>query len=220
MKNSHKGFIALPLLIAIVVAVLAVGGGAYVYVHNKQANQPAVVISNVQATSTTQTADGSTTLTTGWKTYTNSQHGYSISYPTDSKITLVGYDKGYVLEDNISSTTNWYASTCVQIERRSYWNILISADSQYSSNPCGPTGTSATNHRAIDTFIVNGKEIKAGGLVRADSGGFFSFAASNNIGFIYFVNASSSLDLLHPVLSTFKLIPNFTPIAPPYNGSD
>lgn len=69
MKNSHirqaqckQGFIALPVLIAIVVAVLAVGGGAYVYVQKNQANKPEVVkqVSEASAIVSTTTA-----ITTG-----------------------------------------------------------------------------------------------------------------------------------------------------------
>lgn len=47
METFHKGFTS-PLLIAL-IAVLLIGGGAYVYVQNKQASQP------VAATSTAQT---------------------------------------------------------------------------------------------------------------------------------------------------------------------
>ena len=43
MKNTQKGFIV-PLLLAI-IAVLLIGGGAYVYTQNKQADQPATASS-------------------------------------------------------------------------------------------------------------------------------------------------------------------------------
>jgi uncharacterized protein (UPF0333 family) len=52
MKNLHKGFIS-PLLLAI-IAVLFIGGGAYVYMQNKQANQPTAMTLTTQASSTTQ----------------------------------------------------------------------------------------------------------------------------------------------------------------------
>jgi len=57
MKISQKGFIA-PLLLAL-IALLLIGGGAYVYVQNKQGNQSVVVDSTTQATSTTQLQDDS-----------------------------------------------------------------------------------------------------------------------------------------------------------------
>ncbi len=71
MKTLHKGFIA-PLLLAL-IALLLIGGGAYVYVHNKQANQSAIVSQTAQATSTAQTSD--------LKTYTNTKYGFSFQYP-------------------------------------------------------------------------------------------------------------------------------------------
>ncbi len=48
--SSPKGFIA-PLLLAL-IALLLIGGGAYVYVHNKQASQSTVINPSAQATST------------------------------------------------------------------------------------------------------------------------------------------------------------------------
>lgn len=53
MKNSSKGFIV-PLLL-ILIALFFIGGGSYAYLQTKQNNQPAVVDSNVQTTSTTKT---------------------------------------------------------------------------------------------------------------------------------------------------------------------
>lgn len=61
--NCHKGFIS-PLLLAL-IALLLIGGGTYVYVQKNQTNQSA----------TTQTSD--------WKTYTNTQYGYTLNYPED-----------------------------------------------------------------------------------------------------------------------------------------
>lgn len=87
MKNYTKGFIA-PLLLAL-IALLLIGGGAYVYTQKKQENPP--MTGNVtlpQATSTTRTTkqansttQTSSSQTTDWKTYTNNQYGFSIKYP-------------------------------------------------------------------------------------------------------------------------------------------
>lgn len=73
MKTCQKGFVS-PLLLAL-IAVLLVGGGAYAYMQNKQASQPAVTDSTATATSTTDTAS--------WQTYTNTQYGYTLNYPED-----------------------------------------------------------------------------------------------------------------------------------------
>ena len=66
MKISQKGFIA-PLLLAL-IALLLIGGGAYVYIQNKQPNQPATI------------------PTSDWKTYTNSQYKFQFMYPADAEI--------------------------------------------------------------------------------------------------------------------------------------
>lgn len=65
MPTSHKGFIS-PLLLML-IAVLLLGGGAYVYVQTKQKAE--VQIPNAQ------TAD--------WKTYTNIRYSYTIEYPSN-----------------------------------------------------------------------------------------------------------------------------------------
>ena len=67
MKTSQKGFIS-PLLLAL-IAVLVIGGGAYVYVEKKQGNRP------MAQTSNSQMAD--------WKTYANSLYGFSFRYPSN-----------------------------------------------------------------------------------------------------------------------------------------
>lgn len=72
MKTYHKGFVT-PLLLAL-IAILLLGGGAYVYMQKNQANQP--VIENSTATSAANQY-------VGWNTYTNTQYGYSIKYPNN-----------------------------------------------------------------------------------------------------------------------------------------
>lgn len=57
MKIPLKGFIASLLLI--LVALLLIGGGAYVYAHNKHSNQSATT----QATSTEQSSDNRPSIT-------------------------------------------------------------------------------------------------------------------------------------------------------------
>ena len=52
MKNTQKGFIV-PLLI-VIIAVLVIGGGVYVYTKNSNPIQSAL---NDEATSTNQTTD-------------------------------------------------------------------------------------------------------------------------------------------------------------------
>ena len=76
MKTPHSvqgGFVWLPVLLG-VLAVLAASGGAYWYGQQKA---PSVVQeeSSQPATTTDETA--------GWKTYTDTNYGFSFKYPTD-----------------------------------------------------------------------------------------------------------------------------------------
>lgn len=80
MKNSRKGFIV-PLLLTL-VAILLVGGGVYVYVQDKQANQPIVVTQPAQTTSTAQTS----TTTTG--THVNFCHTFNTDLTIGSSIDI------------------------------------------------------------------------------------------------------------------------------------
>ncbi|OGF49640.1 hypothetical protein A2120_01485 [Candidatus Giovannonibacteria bacterium GWA2_45_15] len=70
MGNPQRKFVVL-LFPALIVAML-IGGGAYVYVQNNQANQSVVTTTK---TINSQTAD--------WKTYSNTQFDFSFKYPPD-----------------------------------------------------------------------------------------------------------------------------------------
>lgn len=72
--NMKKGFIV-PLVI-VIIALLAIGGGAYVYTKNKSSKNSDSA--NTQATSTIQTAD--------WKTYTNNEFGFQVKYPANLEV--------------------------------------------------------------------------------------------------------------------------------------
>src|SRR3989344_992180 len=78
----NKGFIVPVLLV--IIALLVVGGGVYIYTKNKQSDQK-----NTQTENTTaqplETAQESTTQNSDWKTYTNDKYGFSIKYPKDLK---------------------------------------------------------------------------------------------------------------------------------------
>src|SRR5882724_6220939 len=58
MKNSQKGFIV-PLVL-ILIAIVVIGGGAYVYTQHRQVSAP-ISNNNQQATSTTNTTNSATT---------------------------------------------------------------------------------------------------------------------------------------------------------------
>ena len=95
--NYHKGFIA-PLLLAL-IALLLIGGGAYVYMQNKQANQ--LSTSSNQATSTQQVSI--TASTTSHTIVSYDYQGFSpksITVPLGTTVTFV----------NQSTKSMWVAS--------------------------------------------------------------------------------------------------------------
>lgn len=80
MENLQKGFIV-PLLLAL-IALLLIGGGAYVYTQKKQENPP--VMENVtlpQATSTAQTSNSQTP-----KKYSISKCGIEVTIKTNQAV--------------------------------------------------------------------------------------------------------------------------------------
>jgi len=77
MKNHQKGSITTMVLLAVII-LLVIVGGIYLY-KNNTATVPVSVNTGTQQSNQVQQQDS----TTGWKTYTNTQYGFSIQYPTD-----------------------------------------------------------------------------------------------------------------------------------------
>lgn len=144
MNNFHKGFIS-PRLLAL-IAILIIGGGAYVYVHNKPVSQPAVVSPTAQATSTGQTSNSQTA---DWKTYTNSQYGFEIFYPpswseeSTRDLTIVrlvsqqtqGTDTNANLFQNYFEVSGVYRATCKNLD---WVSSVNSVTTQFVKIVCRP----------------------------------------------------------------------------------
>lgn len=83
MKNTQKGFI-IPLLI-VVIAVLAIGAGVYVFEQGKtkQVEQQSTTNNQTIPTSTSQATTPSANQYAEWKTYSNTVYHYSIKYPNN-----------------------------------------------------------------------------------------------------------------------------------------
>lgn len=104
--NYHKGFIALLLLV--LVAIVLIGGGTYVYVQDKSVTQPTNVIENARTTSPAQ-APVEDTIT------------QSIP-PLSCSLKSTGFIRAY------SGIFNWYSGTTT---------LSWSSNAEYALDPNG-----------------------------------------------------------------------------------
>jgi hypothetical protein len=219
MKNSHKGFI-LPLLL-IIIALAFVGGGAYVYLQNKQSGQPETV------SPVTQTATTSVAQTSDLKTYTNAQHGYSVSYPATVTTTLASGDFSTGVWSSLSqSGQDWYKSSCVVLrDANQKWIIYISSNkgSVLCGSGAGNGMGKPMGQTTADSFNLNGEQMHLEGT-KEDSSSDFNFDLNSYVHVEYGVEADttlseqdyqSALDSAHTVLTTLKPLPGFVPSNPP-----
>ncbi len=80
-KLKNQGFAPL-IVIAIVIAVIALGIGSYFVIKSR------VTVAPTQSPTATGTTTGGPNVTAGWKTYTNVGLGFSLQYPDKFKPTL------------------------------------------------------------------------------------------------------------------------------------
>jgi hypothetical protein len=220
------------LAAGLITLVIALGAGGYWYF---QKTTPVVPTATSQET-IPAVATTTKNSASDWKTYVNSQHGYTISYPPNTSIAFVGRGDGELLENLTSSTARWYASSVIILsDTNRTWFIEVMYDVNHSTKPCsaeqelfkkemeqlGATQTS------FDTFNLNGLQIFA-----VNSPGGFSFCLGSSSPFLgvqYGTDSSdisgqqgnlseqdyrSRLNSMHDILSTLKLDPNFTPSIP------
>ena len=86
MKKKERGSTA--IILTVIIAVLAIGGGIY-YWHKNHPVSPQPI----------STAD------TGWKTYTSSAFGVEVQYPPDWQVSTPGsYSGNFLLGPNANTT--------------------------------------------------------------------------------------------------------------------
>lgn len=212
MKNSQRGF-AVPFLLAL-IAFLVAGAGAYVYVEKKQGNNPSTFLNQATSTETV-----SNTETFGWKTYTNTQYGFSLNYPGDLKVeensseratnsvfTVKIYDANYKAPEGTVGQQ-------VRAEQKSVIiNILENSDENLDSikkiialgEP--KDKTSLWSEKVI---TVDGKNATFYALWSGLVGPHYEGYLSN--GKYIFDLTSFQGDLLGQILSTFKFTPSNAP---------
>jgi len=103
MKNKQRGFIV-PILIAL-IALMAVGGGVYVYNQNK-IEMPVDMTNQVQNTNT----QNNSIATSDWKIYLNNEGFYEFSYPKYATTSFAG---SVISEIAVFLTKDRYASFTV-----------------------------------------------------------------------------------------------------------
>lgn len=87
MKNLQKGFIGLPVLIAIVLGIIVLGGGTYFFMQQQSSSQVSPTSNSQsqqqpsQPTTSITPSSVSTKEISNLKTYRNEKYGYSFNYP-------------------------------------------------------------------------------------------------------------------------------------------
>lgn len=156
MKNSQQGFIA-PLFIAI-IALLVIGGGVYVY-ENEKVETPAVIDTGTQQQNSktqpvnTQTSNSSSqTGVSNWRTYSNSKYGFSVQYPTGTKINDEGSngEGGTVVLFTLPPSSSVWGIRMfnVDMETKAWYNLGTSSGVLKSPANC-------EDFNSISTSLVN-----------------------------------------------------------------
>ena len=98
----QKGFAPLIIILLIVVGI-GVAGGGYVIYKNKQQQEKLVVTTSPKnsVTDTSLNTDVTISVPSHWKTYSDTEIGYSISYPPEGEFPFIVHDK-YSLAHGIS----------------------------------------------------------------------------------------------------------------------
>lgn len=193
------------LATGLITLVIALGVGGYWYF-----SQTAPLVSTSALATTTKN------VASDWKTYVNSQHGYTISYPSNI----------YQLED-------MSASACVVLRDGStvddstwYISIMDTRSVQGPDTHCGASAPSNFFSTTTDTINLEGKQFTADGYARRATI-YFRFTLRGYLLVEYGmapVNGLSdqdyqaALDSIHAILSTLGLDPNFIPSGLPANG--
>lgn len=204
MNHSHfrqarfkKGFIA-PVVV-IILAVLFLGGGAYVWKNETARSQWKVIrnfFANGQATSTQIDAQ-----TAGWKTYQNKERGFEVKYPTDWYI-----DEGFrgvhisplSPEDPLNASSAGLMSTLtISIEKETLQEILEA-------------------HRTAEAFsqkevtfprVTNVTQVTSIGQYAGETHYFFLIPIENEVIQIHYASAQKHLPKFESITRSFRFIP-------------
>ena len=172
MKNSQKGFVV-PILL-VIVALLVIGGGVYVY-ENKKVEVPVVVDNGTQQTNTqtppVTTKSQSPTSTSGVKTKSINLAGkYTVNVPVDFTVTEVSkaitkipvYSLGSPDGHNISISVHSYTSAESQVP-----GDCVVSKSFDTGTLAAPIFCEGLN--LVDSFTISGNRYVKYGTVVSDT---------------------------------------------------
>jgi len=193
MKLQKRISTLVGIIIIVTVAIVAfVGVSAYQYFSKSQ-----IPMTNVQPNPNSQ---NSNTETAGWKTYANTEYGFEIKYPPDSKIDDYSQDRW-----NNSKGLNVDLDIGVVDPER--LDIKVS---KVGTEPCLPdAGSMVKSEKEIDIDGVRAKEWRSAGF-SFDGGNFdytgICFEKGNYSYSIIGNNQANNQNYVEIMASTFKFI--------------
>lgn len=199
--NFNKGISTLAGVIIIVAVAVVFIGSVFTY---KYITTPKEV--NQEEANNTQLTD----QTAGWKTYTNTQYGYQVSYPAEAGIEeAAGYAMSY---------KNINPEACVKISYKEGYVYIATPDNQEVCG--GVTGLGIGDTEFQDTAKIGDESYNMSGWKLLGTGEYLSTILSNGTKITYGVwlqngekidgdEYQNIQDVIKMILSTFKFI---TPI--------
>ncbi len=215
MKNSQKGFLSIMTLI-IVVAVLFVGGGTYVAVKNQEKQQRYNVPQITQKVINEPNQNNPVSNkkeNQNWKSYTNSELGFTVSYPSTYHIyldhNLINYDENKYERGNTNGVK-------IQVQKHNNENLgynLSTSDGvkrfidKLNDNRAKNDELESANTTPITPFSFG--ILKYKNKVLSGPGGsfnmYYAFANSDIYYTILVWGETNDQEIVNKILSTFKI---------------
>jgi len=102
--KQNKGIIGLGLIIAIVLGIAVVSGGAYYLGKNKGENKEIISPENILPNDESQNiTTNNITVPNNWKTYTNTEYGFEFKYPNDWVFSTFPNPDGFFFNDKLQN---------------------------------------------------------------------------------------------------------------------